>query len=231
VTDSAGQPCTPDARGMYAARHLDLTGLDARLAAAAVVAVTDVDCPLAGPTGAAHVFGPQKGLEAADIERLDPALARWGRLLEQVSGRSADARGSGAAGGVGAAIVSALGGTVVGGASYILDAVHLDDALTGASLVVTGEGSWDAQSAMGKAPHEVVRRATDRGVPVAIVAGRIDPRVAFGLGVVAAYSLVDLAPDHATAIAGPGPLLVQIGSRIGQRLHSLETAGTTSWSR
>jgi len=230
VCDGAGQPCTPDARGMDAACHLDLAGLDPRLAATIVLAVTDVDSPLAGPSGAAHVFGPQKGLRGADIERLDLALERWGRLLEKASGRTVDVGGAGAAGGIGAAVVTVLGGSIVPGASYILDAVHLGDAMAGASLVVTGEGSWDTQTAMGKAPHEVLFRATEMGVPVAVVAGRIDPCVAFGPAVVAAFSVVDLAPDNAAAMAAPAPFLLQIGSRIGTRLHEIDTGIATSWN-
>ena len=102
--------------------------------------------------------------------------------------------------------------------------------MIGASLAVTGEGSWDTQTAMGKAPHEVLLRATEMGVPVAVVAGRIDPQVEFGPTVVAAYSLVDLEPDPAAAVANPTPLLVQIGSRIGSRLHDIDLGCATPWT-
>ncbi len=100
---------------------------------------------------------------------VDAALQVWAGLLQV----DPNAPGTGAAGGVGAGILGGLGGLLTPGAPFVLDAVGFDVALAGVELLVTGEGSWDEQSLHGKAPAEVLRRAHEKGIPAAIVAGRV----------------------------------------------------------
>jgi len=152
VRDGAGQTVPPDAFGMASTASVDLNTLDPRLDGVEVVAATDVDNPLTGHRGAARVFAPQKGATRGDVENLELALGRWATRLLAASGRRAEVPGAGAAGGVGAAVVSALGGVITNGAAYVLDAVGFDAALETASYVITGEGSWDPQTAGQAAP-------------------------------------------------------------------------------
>lgn len=229
VLDRSGERCTPDATGLMRAALLDLRGLDQRLAQVEVVAITDVTNPLTGPAGAACVYGPQKGLRGSAIAELDAALGRWADLLREAgSVGDPDRPGAGAAGGTGAGLVGALGATIRAGAPFVLDAVGFDDHLAGADLVVTGEGSWDEQSGHGKAPGEVLRRAQARGIPSALVAGRLAaPEAAEALGARSLISLSDLAGDTATAMRDPERLLRIAGARIATALP----APTTSSSR
>ncbi|HEY1455891.1 MAG TPA: glycerate kinase [Candidatus Dormibacteraeota bacterium] len=136
----------------------------------------DVTNPLTGPNGASAVYGPQKGAGPAAVRELDAALARLAAVIERDLGkRVADLAGAGAAGGAGAGLVAFLGARLVPGAPLIVTAAGFDLKLEGADLVITGEGRVDGQTAFGKAPGEVAKRARKAGVPVLFLAGSKGP--------------------------------------------------------
>ena len=153
----------------------------------------DVTNPLTGPLGASRVYGPQKGADEASVEMLDQALDRLAREIERDLGvQVRDLPGAGAAGGTGAGLVAFLGAELVRGAPLIVEAAGLDKALAGgADLVITGEGRIDGQTAFGKAPGEVARRAQKAGVPVLFLAGTRGEgwNDLEGLGIRAVYTL------------------------------------------
>lgn len=167
-----------------------------RLRGVELVAATDVDNPLVGPTGASHGYGPQKGARPEDLPLLDAALARFAEVLERdlpgCPPGLADLPGAGAAGGLGAAVL-AMGGRCESGIALVSRTVGLPQALARADLVVTGEGSFDQQSLRGKAVCGVAAAARDRGLPCLVIAGRVTVgrREAAAAGVSAAYSLVE----------------------------------------
>jgi len=141
-----------------------------------VKVATDVTNPLTGPQGASHVYGPQKGADPATAELLDQALAHYAKVLERDLHKPvANMPGAGAAGGAGAGLMAFLDAELVPGAALIVDAAGLPAALSGADLVITGEGRIDGQTAFGKAPGEVARRAHQAGIPVLFVAGTRAP--------------------------------------------------------
>src|SRR5229473_2931422 len=128
-----------------------------------------------GGTGAARVFGPQKGagpegvkLLSRGLERLAELMARHGR------GDLATLPGGGAAGGLGAGLVCFARAELAGGAEWVLARVGFDAALAKAQLVITGEGTFDKTSLVGKASGEVVRRAQAAETRVAVVAGKVE---------------------------------------------------------
>ena len=171
---------------------IDVTGLDGRLRGCRVEVAVDVDNPLCGAQGAAAVYGPQKGAAPADVERLDAGLRRLAEVASRDVGTGdPGAPGSGAAGGCGFGL-SLVGASLVPGASLICDLVGLDGVLRGADLVLTGEGRLDLQTAHGKAPAEVARRAAAANVPCAAIAGAVD---AVPAGFARALSLSELGPD------------------------------------
>jgi glycerate kinase len=217
VTDVDGQPVTPDGAGLLRARHLDLGGVRLPFGTRLRLAC-DVDAPLHGPRGAAVMFGPQKGLTPADIEAFDEALVGWGRLLTTASGREiASVPGAGAAGGVGAAGL-AVGATVIGGADFVFEAIDFHRHLGRASVVVTGEGSWDEQSTRGKGPGRVVAEARRSGLPVALVTGRL---TATADGVARAWSLTQIAGSSVRAQSEARNLLEQLGVVVARWAASL----------
>ncbi|MGX9347478.1 glycerate kinase [Microbacterium sp. KNMS] len=160
--DGAGERIPLGARGRESLSGVDLSGLRP---AVETLVVTDVTNPLVSPAGAAAVFGPQKGLRADQIERVDRALAHYAEPLSGASDRPirADAEGSGAAGGAGFGLL-AWGAELVPGAAEIGRLMGFDRAPVGADLVITGEGSCDGQSGRGKVPGRVDSEASTEGI-------------------------------------------------------------------
>lgn len=137
-----------------------------------VIVLVDVTSPLLGPSGAAPVFGPQKGADRAAIERLETGLATLARRWEADLGLAADADdapGTGAAGGLGAGCRAFLGAEIDLGARWCTELAQLGEALDGADGVVTGEGRFDGQSDTGKVTGYVVDEARRRGLPAVVV--------------------------------------------------------------
>jgi glycerate kinase len=125
--------------------------------------------------GATAIFGPQKGVQADDVARIDAVLRRYATLSEAALARAVAGRpGSGAAGGLGFAL-QLVGGTVRSGAEVVCDLVRLDDAIAGADWVITGEGRSDRQTLLSKAPFVVARHARALDVPVTLLSGAVDP--------------------------------------------------------
>ncbi len=138
---------------------------------------TDVTNPLCGENGAAHVFAPQKGATPEMVHTLDGRASRFAEVSARHFGYDRqNAPGAGAAGGLGYAFLQYLHADCRPGVDLLLDAVRFDDLLQGASLVITGEGSADRQTLMGKLPFGILQRAKACGVPVCLMAGRISDR-------------------------------------------------------
>jgi glycerate 2-kinase len=141
-----------------------------------VIVACDVTNPLTGPNGASYVYGPQKGADPETVALLDRALDHFGDLIQRYPGPSIkDIPGSGAAGGTGAGLVAFLNATLVPGAPLVVEASGFDRKLKGARLVITGEGRADSQTAYGKAPGEVAKRAQKARIPVLLIAGTKGP--------------------------------------------------------
>jgi glycerate kinase len=140
-----------------------------------IVAATDVDNPLLGSHGAAAVFAPQKGASAADVAALERRMGRWSEAVSRSTGRDVSCvAGGGAAGGIAAGLVGLFGARVQSGAQLMIDLLGLPEALRQADLVITGEGSLDAQTLGGKLPVAIARLARDAGTDVIAVAGIAD---------------------------------------------------------
>src|SRR5690606_8644376 len=197
-----------------------LTGLP-RLRQVELVAATDVDNPLVGPEGASAVFGPQKGASPEDVALLDAALTRFAEVLEAALPTCprglAALPGAGAAGGLGAALF-ACGARRESGIDLVRRLTGLDAALGECDLVITGEGSFDAQSLRGKVVAGVAAAARDRGVPCVVVAGRVaaDAELAAAAGVSEAHSLVDHFGSVDEAMARPAEGLREIAAHLAR---------------
>ena len=140
-----------------------------------VTALADVRNPLYGPAGAARVFGAQKGASAQQIEALDRGLQTVAAVIQRDLGIDVgQLPGAGAAGGLGAGLHAFAGATIVSGSDWVLTQLRFDELLEKAQLVITGEGSFDAQSSMGKITGELIARADRRGVPVLLIAGHVE---------------------------------------------------------
>lgn len=195
VVDDQGCDIAPGLAGLERAAGVDLMPAAQALDGVHIVVLSDVENPLVGRRGALAVFGGQKGLPTGDAEALhkyDGWMVGYGRLLDaaiaearaqgllrvpegaRAFGSVLGVPGAGAAGGLGAALL-ALGAELRSGVETVLDLVGFDERVRDVDLVITGEGNMDEQSAAGKAPVGVARRAKRYGKPVAaVVGGRAD---------------------------------------------------------
>jgi len=204
--DAAGEPVPPGGGGLGRLTRIIADARDPRLAGATLTVAADVDNPLLGPSGAAAVFGPQKGANAADVAALEDGLRALVAAAEAVrpgAAAIAERPGAGAAGGLAFGAVTFLGAQVRPGADLLLEMVRFDATLDGADLVITGEGAFDEQTLRGKAPLAVARRSQAAGVPVAAVCGRLDtPRERWAAaGFVLARGVVETGPVPARSEA------------------------------
>jgi glycerate kinase len=202
---------------------LDLAGLHRAFRggsrSAELILAADVDNPLTGPDGAAAVYGPQKGASAAEVARLEAGLRRWAAVVAAAVGEDWSQKpGAGAAGGVGFAALAVLGARMRPGIDVVLELTGFASRLAGADLVITGEGSLDAQSLAGKAPVGVARAAGRLGVPVVAVAGRntLTADELAAAGIAAVYPLTDLEPDSGRCHAEAAGLLRRVGQMIAR---------------
>lgn len=207
--DPTGRPIRLGNRGLGQLARIRFEGLRALPAGGAQI-LSDVNNPLLGPLGAATVFGPQKGATPAQVEGIESGLKRLARLLPGF----AETPGAGAAGGTGFGLLH-WGATLTPGASAIGEAMGLADATAGASIVITGEGRYDHQSAAGKVPSYLADLAAASGATALLVAGAIQaPSEQFA----AAVSLSELAGSGEAAMADPATWLREAGARLAAGL-------------
>ena len=189
-----------------------------------VTVAGDVTSPLLGLTGAARVFGPQKGATAAQVAKLDAGLANlvdaFTRSGFESAATFARASGSGAAGGIGFAAML-LGAAIASGAEYFLDLLNFDEYVADADLIVTGEGRLDDQTLQGKLPAAVVLRSAPK--PVIAVVGRNDlGSSAAGSPFADVIAVADLTNRDTTREPKcTAELLQHIGTQIGRRFATV----------
>ena len=170
--ESHGSSFVPSGRNLNEIEKIDMTYTDPRLKECTFTVLCDIDNPLCGPTGSAAVFGPQKGADEEMVGRLDMGLRHLARRwLEDLGKDLLFLPGGGAAGGMGAGMAAFFGGTLRPGIDLLLDTVGFDDLAKEASLVFTGEGKLDGQTARGKAICGIARRAKGLGLPVIALVG------------------------------------------------------------
>ena len=170
--DEQGRSFVPAGGTLEKISRIDLSGLLPALRNVKVTVMCDVENPLYGPTGAAHIFGPQKGADAAMVARMDAGLRHLAETLEKDVGMEVlTLAGGGSAGGFGAGAAAFFGGQLRMGIDVVLDLTGFDRKCRGASLVITGEGHLDSQSLRGKTVVGVARRARALGVPAAALVG------------------------------------------------------------
>ena len=169
--DSAGEELTETISILERVASISTAQRNPLLMGVRFTAAVDVDNPLYGPMGAAHIFAPQKGASPEVVERLDRALRHYAEVVDK---ESAEVAGAGAAGGMGYALHTMLGARMCPGIEIVLALLDFERRAEGAALVVTGEGSIDAQTLHGKAPAGVLRAAQRLSIPVVALGGRVE---------------------------------------------------------
>lgn len=225
--DADGHDLAPGGAALARLHRIDVGGLDARIAQCRIDVACDVTNPLLGPQGASAVFGPQKGATPAMVDELDGCLQRLAEVLHRDLGQDvADVPGTGAAGGMGAALLAVLGARLRPGSEVVADALGLDAAVREADLVITGEGRTDGQTIRGKAPIGVARAAARHGVPVIGLSGALTPEssAVHDHGIAAVFSAVRSVCTMEEALRDAAANLqatarnIAMALRLGQRL-------------
>lgn len=190
--DKKGIPFIPVGNTLINIASIDVSQAKEKLKGINIITMCDIDNPMFGLTGAAHIFAPQKGADAKMVLELDKGLKHLALMMEEhCSVDVSDLAGGGAAGGMGAGMVAFFQSTLQMGIETILDVVKFDEILNDTDLVFTGEGRIDSQTLRGKVAVGVAQRALKQGVPVIGVVGAIgeDINDVYSKGITALFSI------------------------------------------
>lgn len=172
--DENGEDAGEGGQALAKVARIDVSGMNPLLKECHIQVACDVNNPLCGENGSTYVYGPQKGVTEDMKKTLDEAMAHFARVTsETLENDYMNTPGAGAAGGLGYAFLAYTGAALTPGIELILDAVGLEEELSGADVVVTGEGRLDFQTAMGKAPVGVARLAKKYNAKVIAFAGSV----------------------------------------------------------
>ena len=228
LLDETGRELPPGGLALRRLARIHVGGVHADWKQSEVDVACDVTNPLTGPSGASAVYGPQKGATPEMVAELDAALHHFAEIIRRDLGIDVERLpGAGAAGGLGAGLVAFTGARLQPGAELVMAALHLDQRLAGASLVITGEGRIDAQTArFGKGPAGVARHAKNAGIPVVAIGGSVADETELRLLFDALEATVVEPGSLDDVIAQARPLLVRAATRLmwlvltGRRLRS-----------
>ena len=198
ITDINGQPVKDGAEGLSDAAFIDDRDLLPELKECNVIIACDVENPLYGDRGASRVFAPQKGAGPEDVDKMDAWMGSFAKIVcTKYPQANPLARGAGAAGGLGFALQTFLNGKMLPGAEVLLGRTNIENEISVSDLVITGEGSIDAQTAMGKAPARIAAIAKRYDKPVIALAGCVKEgsELCHDIGIDEIYQIT---PDHMT---------------------------------
>jgi len=208
--DGQGMELAPGGGSLILLEEIDLAGLDPRLAEVEFQVACDVTNPLTGPNGAAFVYAPQKGANLSMVLQLDQGLANFARVIKAQFGIEInDLPGAGAAGGLGGGLVAFLGAKLISGIELVMTATNFREYLADATLVFTGEGRIDAQSAYGKTISGIGKAALANNVPVIAIAGSLDQgyEAVYQVGISGVSAIISKPMNLKEAIANANQLI------------------------
>ena len=200
--DKDGKKFTPVGGTLDEIDSIDLSTLDENVKKMTIIAMCDIDNPFYGPTGAAAIFGPQKGADEKMVELLDGKMKHLASIIESQLGIVLqEIPGSGAAGGMGGGMKAFFGARMQMGIDAVLEITGFEDLAAGADMIFTGEGKIDSQSLRGKVVIGVARKARKMGIPVIAVVGDIgdDIDAAYDEGVTGIFSINRVAVPYKEA--------------------------------
>ncbi|MDF2540989.1 MAG: glycerate kinase [Herbinix sp.] len=182
--------------------HIDVSHLQHDLKEIELITMCDIDNPLYGESGAAYIFGPQKGATPDLVKELDSGLQHLDQIIQADLGLSlASVKGAGAAGGMGCGMVAFFGSKLQMGIETVLDTVHFDELLPDTDYVLSGEGKIDTQSIRGKVVIGIANRTKKANVPLIAVVGDIGDGIeeAYAKGVSGIFSINRVAVEYKDA--------------------------------
>ena len=217
ILDELGNEIDQGGGELNKVNRLELDSFDKRIKDSKFIIASDVQNPLIGPNGASHVFGPQKGATAEEVDLLDSNLTNWADVVAKETGiKLHNQPGAGAAGGIGGAFQAFFPVEMKRGVDVVLDYIKLEAELINVDLVITGEGQVDSQTAFGKTPLGVAQMAKSRNVPTVILAGSIGEgiEVLHDFGVVSINSIINSPMSLKEAIDNAEELLASSAEQV-----------------
>lgn len=200
-----GETFVPTGGTLSQISRIDMDGIDPALKDITIVTMCDIDNPMYGPTGAAYIFGPQKGADPQMVVELDEQLKTLSKVITETIGKDISSiPGTGAAGAMGAGMVAFFDSALQMGIQTVLDTVGFDEMIRDAAVIFTGEGKLDSQSLRGKVVIGIAGRAKQQQKPVvAIVGGANDAEIqdAYEMGVTAVFPINRLPQDLSVSSA------------------------------
>lgn len=203
LLDKEGQQIVPGGIGLADLVSIDLAKLNPKLKEVEIKVACDVDNPLTGSKGASYIYGFQKGGTAEQVAQLDQNLAHFANLIRQDLNKNIEfVAGAGAAGGLGGALMTFLEAELQNGGELVSELVGLADKVSGADLVITGEGGINHQTIYGKTPICVAKIAQRYQAPVIVIAGRLSGNyeAVYEHGVTAVFSILSEITSLETAL-------------------------------
>ena len=217
--DEKGNPVPGEGGRLKDMVKIDMNGLDPRISSTEIISACDVNNPLTGGEGAAHVFGPQKGADKLMVKKLDENLHHFAIMIKNVLSKDVEnIPGAGAAGGLGAGLMAFLNARLVNGFEIISEIVQLEKKIQQADLVITGEGKIDFQTQFGKTVFGTAKLAQKYNRPVIAVAGSVEQgsEILYEKGIDAMVSIMDKPMSLEEAVENAPLLLEKTGERIAR---------------
>jgi len=196
--NALGEEFIPTGGTLQDIARIDMTGKNKILDGIEIITMCDIDNPMYGPNGAAHVFGPQKGADPEMVVFLDQGVKHLAEMIKkELNMDLGQIPGTGAAGAMGAGMIAFFNSKLQMGIETVLDTVNFTSVIAGADMVITGEGKMDSQSLRGKVVIGVAKRAKEQNVPVVVITGGADEGIveAYDLGVTAIFTINRLPQD------------------------------------
>ncbi len=228
LLDKSGQQIGPGGGALGELCAIDASGMDSRWREMEIIIASDVKNPTLGEMGAARIFGPQKGADAAMVELLEGNLSHCFSIIWEERGIDVRAvKGGGAAGAFAAGLLAFFNCKIVPGIDLVLERHGFGEKLATCDLVITGEGQIDQQTLAGKGPIGVAKLAQAQGVPTIAIVGALDieDSLLHAHGVAAAFSIVDKPMTLEAALADAEDLVRRAALRLGYVLQLSFTQG------
>jgi glycerate kinase len=214
--DAHGNLIGTDTNAIMELHSISIDKIDHHIAAVEFVILCDVENPLLGMNGAAHIFGPQKGADPEKVEILEESLQRFNEIVKNMTGKDfSDMNGAGAAGGIAVMLGAFFNSTLAGGVDFLLEKMQLEESLQDADLLITAEGKVDGQTLSGKGPFGVAEMARKYRVPSVILAGKADEVEELNKGFTAVFPITNGPMSLETAMSRTALDLEQTAKQIG----------------
>lgn len=216
LKDAVGQPISTDHNALMDLKDIFTQNIQEDIRRLKITVLCDVENLLLGPKGAVNVFGPQKGASPEDVNKLEMYMRKFGELTKKCTGQDfSNMPGSGAAGGMGFALMAFLGARMVNGVAYLIEKMELESQIKTADLLITAEGRADKQTLGGKGPMGVARLAKKYDVPCVMLAGQVEDFEMLNHGFDAIFSITNGAGSLEQAMQNTAQHLTDTCCQLG----------------